>query len=127
LLLCAVIGAIDGQLMLRGDADDTPVTMTTLEHDPVRAAASVAEQFSGVVPTWNSDPDAGTQVVVTGAVPPATSAEKLTGTGAPEYEVAVGDGHEMVGAPIAPAPARPATSCDGMLTRRAASYDWTTK
>jgi hypothetical protein len=48
------------------------------------AAASVAVQVTGVVPTGNAVPLAGEQVTAIGAVPPkATGVANVTGTAAP--------------------------------------------
>src|SRR5437762_2774743 len=50
-------------------------------------AASFAVQLLVDAPTEKVEPDAGVQVVVTGALPPVTvGAGKLTGTGAPSSE-----------------------------------------
>jgi hypothetical protein len=48
------------------------VTMAEVEQVAVARAASVAVQSTCVVPTGNCEPDAGEQVVVTGAEPPDT-------------------------------------------------------
>jgi hypothetical protein len=51
---------------------------------------SVAVQVTFVDPTGNRDPEAGEQVLVTGAAPPLTiGAGKLTATDAPSVDAAV--------------------------------------
>jgi hypothetical protein len=51
------------------------VTVTVVLHDACCGVGeeSVAEQLTWVVPTWNFEPDAGEQELVTGASPPVTA------------------------------------------------------
>jgi hypothetical protein len=98
----------------------TAVTVAAELHDAVSCLASVALQVSGVDPTGKSEPDAGEQVEVTGAVPPETVGENVSGIGPPVEDVPDGAGHEIVGALVADggvvdAPVRIATSADGAL------------
>jgi hypothetical protein len=73
-------------------------TITAERHDAVSLFASTALQLMSVVPTGNSEPEAGVQLDETGALPPDTLGEKVTATGAPSGEVAEGTGHRIVGA-----------------------------
>jgi len=50
----------------------TPFSVTRNEHDAWRDIASLAVQFTVVSPRGKLTPDAGAQVVVTGAVPCVT-------------------------------------------------------
>jgi hypothetical protein len=59
--------------------------------------ASIAVQLKSVLPTGNSEPEAGVQLEDSGAVPPDTVGEKVTRTGAPSGEVADGAGQMMAG------------------------------
>jgi hypothetical protein len=49
-----------------------------------------------VVPTENSEPDAGEQLVETGATPPLAVGVNVTEIGLPSGEVNTGEGHEIV-------------------------------
>jgi hypothetical protein len=65
-------------------------TVTVKLHDAVACAASVAVHRTVVVPTGNTDADAGLQLVCTGATPPvATGAAKVTAIPAGFVAVAV--------------------------------------
>jgi hypothetical protein len=63
-----------------------------------------------VVPTANSEPDAGEQLVEIGVTPPVTVGVNVTDIGFPSGDVNTGEGHEIarVGADT-----RPETSGDG--------------
>jgi hypothetical protein len=52
-------------------------------------------QANEVVPTENSEPDAGEQLVETGATPPLTFGVNVTERGLPSGEVNTGEGHEI--------------------------------
>jgi hypothetical protein len=52
-------------------------------------------QVNEVVPTENSEPDAGEQFVEIGATPPLTVGVNVTEMGLPSGEVNTGDGHEI--------------------------------
>jgi len=97
------------------------VTTTDVLHDALTCSASVAVQVVGVEPTANSDPDAGEQVVFTGAVPPDTAAEKVTTTGLPSVDEPIGVGHWMTGGALAVPDVMPDTSNDGELMAPLAS------
>jgi len=67
-----------------GDDDAVLVTVTGVVHIADCLALSEAVQVTVVVPTANSEPDAGEQLLVIGAVPPLTvGASKVTFTGLP--------------------------------------------
>jgi hypothetical protein len=70
-----------------------PFTVTLELHEAVVCLASTAVQDSAVVPTGNSDPEAGAQPDDTGAVPPDAVGENVTATGLPSDDVADGAGH----------------------------------
>ena len=72
-------------------------TVTADPQDAVSLLASTAVQVMLVVPTGNIDPDAGEQLAETGAVPPETVGAKVTATGTPVADVAVGAGQRIVG------------------------------
>jgi hypothetical protein len=55
----------------------------------------VAVQANEVVPTENSDPDAGEQFVEIGATPPLAVGVNVTERGLPSGEVNTGEGHEI--------------------------------
>src|SRR5262245_9757119 len=95
------------------------VTVTTLEQVEVNVSASVTPHESGVVPTGKSEPDAGVQVVVNGAVPPLTVGANVKAIDLPSGEVADGAGQRIVGV-LFPA-VRPETSTDGGLIAPLAS------
>jgi hypothetical protein len=67
------------------------VTVTVNAHVAVwPAAALVAEQPTDVMPTGNSEPETGVQVVWIGGVPPwAVGPCHVTATGSPVVETAV--------------------------------------
>jgi hypothetical protein len=93
-----------------------PETVTTALHEAVRCKASTALHVSEVEPTGKSDPDAGEQVVVTGAKPPATTGANLTTTGLPSADEAMGAAQASDGGFVAVASVRPDTSADGALS-----------
>ncbi|MGH9255237.1 MAG: hypothetical protein ACRD3C_11790 [Vicinamibacterales bacterium] len=72
--------------------------------------ASTALQVNEVVPTENSEPDAGEQVLEIGATPPVTAGVNVTAIPLPSGDVNTGEGHEIarVGADTLPD-----TSADG--------------
>jgi hypothetical protein len=63
-------------------------------------------QENEVVPTENSEPDAGEQLVEIGATPPLTVGVNVTEIGLPSGEVNTGEGHEIE---------RTGTAADGTL------------
>jgi len=95
--LCEITGAMSGHEIARGAATDVaiavPVTVTLELHEALDCLASTAVQDSAVVPTGNSDPEAGAQLDDTGAVPPDTVGENVTATGLPSDDVVDGAGH----------------------------------
>ena len=72
------------------------VTVTAVWQVAVVLEASIAMQLTGVLPTGNSEPDAGEHIVVDGGIPPATDGAKFTATGFPLEDVADGTGHVIV-------------------------------
>jgi hypothetical protein len=60
-------------------------------------------QENEVVPTENSEPDAGEQLVETGATPPLTVGVNVTEIALPSGEVNTGEGHEIERAGTGPA------------------------
>jgi hypothetical protein len=60
-------------------------------------------QENEVVPTENSEPDAGEQLVETGATPPLAVGVNVTEIGLPSGEVNTGEGHEIERAGTGPA------------------------
>jgi hypothetical protein len=91
-------------------------TTTTELHEAVRNKASTALHVSDVEPTGKSAPDAGEQVVVTGARPPTTTGAKLTITGLPFSDEAVGTVQLIDGALVGVTGVCPDTSADGRLS-----------
>jgi hypothetical protein len=73
---------------------------------------STAVQENEVVPTENFEPDAGEQLVETGATPPLTVGVNVTEMELPSGEVNTGDGHEIESAGTA-AGTLPEISADG--------------
>jgi hypothetical protein len=69
-LLGCTSGQVDGSP--EPEDDDGCVTAIQNVHEVACAIASVAVQAAGVVPTGNSEPEAGMQMLVTGATPPLT-------------------------------------------------------
>jgi len=69
-------------------------------------------QENEVVPTENSEPDAGEQLVETGATPPLTVGVNVTEMGLPSGEVNTGEGHEIERTGTG-AGTVPDISCDG--------------
>ena len=90
------------------------MTVTVELHEAVAPRESVALHVNEVVPTGNSDPDAGAQLVVYGLTPPLTVGVNETLTGLPVDDVEVGAGHTIESGvvPITP----DATSFDGVLS-----------
>ena len=78
------------------------------------------------MPTENFEPDAGEQLVETGATPPLTLAVNVTEMELPSGEVNTGDGHEIERAGTA-AGTVPEISGDGEPSVPALSYDCTVK
>jgi len=103
-------GGGGGSRGVGGGATVSAVTTTADEHDAVCLTISVAVQLNGVVPTLNSEPEAGVHPMETGKTPPLDTARRLTWTGFPSVEVRSGDGQEIDGALI---PVRPVTSVEG--------------
>jgi hypothetical protein len=110
----SVTGAITGQLIVSGGIDGdgggggggstTGASTTTVElHDAVWSVASAAVHEKLVLPTAKSDPDAGEQVVVTGAVPPLISGRSVTAIAFPSGDVRTGEGHAIETGTPAPA------------------------
>jgi hypothetical protein len=77
----------------------------------------------GVVPTVNNDPDAGEQLVVTGACPPAVTGVKVTGTAAPVVDVATGTGQVIDSAGMGRLGVDPTSSFELVLLTNALLYD----
>ena len=82
------------------DNTGTAETITEKPHVPDRPRESVAVQVTRVVPSGNAVPDAGAQVVVTGALPPAaTGVSNATTGGWPcRADAWMSAGHVRVGA-----------------------------
>jgi hypothetical protein len=114
-------GAGDGVGLLV--AED--VTTTVVVQLAVAPTLSLALQATAVEPTGKSEPDGGEQLVLIGATPPPVVTAKLTTTGEPLVDMAVGAGHVIASGLLVGA--IPATSADGGLMSSAASYDCTTK
>jgi hypothetical protein len=97
--LCEMTGAMSGQEIASGAAmiagGGAAVTVTLELHEAFACLASNAVQDRAVVPTGNSDPEAGAQLDDTGAVPPDAVGENVTATGLPSDDVADGAGHMM--------------------------------
>jgi hypothetical protein len=95
--LCETTGGMSGHEIESGATvvvTEVKAVTTTFElHEALASLASMAVQTSPVVPTGKSDPDAGTQLDETGAVPPETVGENVTTTGFPSDDVADGAGH----------------------------------
>ena len=99
--LCEMTGAMSGHEIASGAATTAagsavPVTVTLELHEALNCLASTAVQESAVVPTGNSDPEAGAQLDDTGAVPPEAVGENVTATGLPSDDVVDGAGHMIV-------------------------------
>jgi len=103
-----------------------PFTTTTVLHEAVALSASTALHVTGVEPTGNSEPEAGEQPVVTGAVPPATVVLTGTLTGFPSVEVAVG-ALQMTDSGVAGVGVWPLTSLEYALNVEFELYACTTK
>jgi hypothetical protein len=88
-------------------------TTTVVEHVAVAPMLSLALHDTGVEPTGKRDPDVGEQLADTGATPPDTVTAKVTATGEPSVDVAVGTGQVIASGLLVGA--RPATSADGAL------------
>jgi len=74
------------------------MTVTVNEQVAVRRTASVAVQLTVVVPSGKTEPEAGTQAVVTpGQLSVAVGAGYVTATGPPKLVAVWFAGHVMVG------------------------------
>jgi hypothetical protein len=95
--LCETTGAMSGHEIDSGAIVEpgatVDVTITFELHEALASTASMAVQTRPVVPTGKSDPEAGTQLDFTGAVPPDTVGAYVTTTGFPSDDVADGAGH----------------------------------
>ena len=90
------VGSVVGAVGSGAGWVDVDVVTTTLEvHEAFCCAASAAVQVNDVVPTENSEPDAGEQLVEIGATPPLTVGLNVTEMGLPSGEVNTGEGHEI--------------------------------
>jgi hypothetical protein len=117
-----------GHMIVGGvEAGGLYVTTTDVLHDAVNCRASIAVHVVGVEPTENSDPDAGEQEALTGAVPPEIAGEKVTATGLPSVDVPTGVGHWIIGGALGAPGVIPDTSIDAALIAPVASYARTTK
>ncbi len=100
LRLCDSNGAMSGHEIESGGIVGACAGGNTIAadvHEARRLLPSTALQLNVVTPTGNSEPDEGTQIDETGAVPPETVGANVRTTRLPRGEVADGAGQMMAG------------------------------